>query len=259
MAATTATPSKRTAKKPAKRPATRAAVAKRPSRHTSPAERFASWLGRRIARHAKAHHESVRSRKDAAILRITHEGCQTCGGLGVITKRDKDGSFAGSKTCPAKPREVKVSKLRIHAAARAGVDKRSGLLGWRCPCGKSQKPRHHDDKTATKALRTHEQEKHGGRPMGGGLVMQLPEGVDPTNLPAPAKTASLTKTNTAAAPKTDLQWLAQNSRITPAAARKKGLCGDCGGTGALYTLDSGTQTTTVCAPCNGRGKAAKAS
>lgn len=256
MAATTAAPSKRTAKKPAKRPATRAAVAGRPSRHTSPAERLARWIARRIARHAKAHHATVRSRKDAAILRITHEGCKTCGGLGVITKRDKDGAFAGSKTCPAKPREVKVSKLKIHAAARAGVDKRSGLLGWKCPCGKSQKPKYHDDKTATKALRTHEKEKHGGRPMGGGLVLQVPEGVDPATLPAAQPKTPLTKTNTGL-PVTDLQWLGQNSRLTPAAAAKKGMCGDCGGKGALYTLAAGIQTTTVCTPCNGRGKPAK--
>lgn len=255
MAATKTTTRKRTAKKPAKRPATRAAVAKRPSRHNSPAERLAAWLARHIARHAKAHRHSVRSRKDTAILRATHAGCGTCNGTGTIFTKDKHGTFNGSKRCPAKPTVTKVSKAQVHAAARFGPDKRSGLIGWTCPCGKREKARFRDAKTATAALREHERKKHGGHSVGGAWYAQMPEGTAPQ--PTITPPAPLTKT-TATSGKTDLQWLAQNSRLSPAAAAKKGMCGDCGGKGALYNVESGVQTTTVCNSCNGRGKPAKA-
>lgn len=260
MAATKTTTRKQTTKRTTKRPATRAAVAKRPSRHNSPAERLAAWLARHIARHAKAHRQTTRSRRDAAILRATHAGCQTCGGTGTqFTKDKKTGAFNGSKPCPAKPTVTKVSRATIAITSRTGVDKRSGLIGWRCPCGKAEKPRYRDTKTATSAIRAHERKRHGGVSVGAAWYVQMPEG---STAPAPSAQptpAPLTKTTTASG-KTDLQWLAQNSRLTPTAAAKKGMCRDCGGKGALYTIDAGQRLTTVCGECNGTGKAtAKAS
>jgi hypothetical protein len=253
MAAKKPTTRKRTAKKTAKRPATRAAVAKRPSRHNNPAERLAAWLARHIARHARTHRDGVRSRRDAAILRATHAGCQTCGGTGTLfTKDKKTGAFNGSKPCPAKPTAMRVSRRQVRAAARFGPDKRSGLIGWSCPCGKRAKPQYRDAKTATAALREHEKRRHGGHTVGGAWYVQMPEGT-PTE-PTPEPTAPLTKT-TANSGKTDLQWLAQNARISPGAAAKRGLCGKCGGKGATYTVHDGQHITTVCQPCGGTGKA----
>lgn len=253
MAAKKPTTRKRTAKKAAKRPATRAAVARRPSRHNSPAERFAAWLARHIARHARAHRESVRSRRDAAILRATHAGCATCNSTGTIfTKDKKSGAFNGSKPCPAKPTTIKVNRRQVRAAARSGPDKRSGLIGWTCPCGKKEKPQFRDAKSATAALRKHEKKKHGGHTVGGAWYVQMPEGT-PAEAPTEASTPP-TKTTTDSG-KTDLQWLAQNARISQAAAAKKGLCGDCGGKGATYTVHDSQHITTVCKPCGGTGKA----
>ena len=185
---------KTTTKRTTKRPATRAAVAKKPNRHKNPAERFASWLGRHIARHAKAHRQTTRSRRDAAILRATHAGCTTCGGTGTLFKQDKKtGAFNGSKPCPAKPKVTKVSRTTIAITSRAGVDKRSGLIGWRCPCGKAEKPRYRDAKTATAAIRDHERKRHGGVSVGAAWFAQMPENAATQTNPAP-KTAPAAKT-----------------------------------------------------------------
>ncbi|MFJ8033602.1 hypothetical protein [Streptomyces sp. NPDC096032] len=108
------------------------------------------------------HGDTVRSRKDAAILRATHEGCPTCHGNGQIFTKGKGGSFTGSKPCPAKPTRQKVSRWAVYKASRFGADKNTGLVGWACPCGKKEKPRYRDAKEATKALRTHERNRHGG-------------------------------------------------------------------------------------------------
>lgn len=180
------TTTRKTTKRPAKRPATRAAVTKRPSRHKHPAERLAAWLGRHIARHAKAHRQTTRSRRDAAILRATHAGCKVCGGTGTqFTQDKKTGAFNGSKPCPAKPTVTKVSRTAVAITSRTGVDKRSGLIGWRCPCGKAEKPRYRDAKTATSAIREHERRKHGGTTVGAAWFAQMPENAATKPSPAP--------------------------------------------------------------------------
>ena len=247
MAAKSPTTRKRAAKKTTKRPTTRAAVAKRPNRNRGLAERLASWLARHAARHAKTHHQKVRSRKDAAILRATHAGCQTCHGTGTLYTKDKHGRLTGSKPCPAKPAVTKVSKTQVHAAARLGVDKRAGLIGWRCPCGKTEKPRYRDAKTATSAIRTHERQRHGGSTIGAAWYAQLPEGTPaPATTPAPVtKTTGRRETG-----KTNQQWTKQPAR-TP-----KGGCPDCKGTGAKRTAAVAQQTITACPTCNGTSKKA---
>lgn len=140
-------------------------------------------VGRAAARQQTRQRDIRRSRRDAAILRTTHAGCSKCGGAGVIYKRKKDGSYAGSKSCPAKPAVAKVSRLQVAVASRVGPDKTAGLCGWTCPCGKRQKPRYRDSKEATKALRVHEKRRHGGVSVGGAWFAQIP-----TNA-APSKTA----------------------------------------------------------------------
>ena len=248
---------KRTTKKTAARkPARRAPIARRPANRRDPLHRFAAWCGRLLAHHAARHTAAVRSRKDAAILRATHAGCAVCGGTGTIfTKDKKTGAFSGSKPCTAKPATVKVSRLKVHTAARVGVDKHSGLIGWTCPCGAKEKPRHRDAKAATAALRVHEKRKHNGTTVGGAWYAQLPEGT------APAKPITAAPPVTKAAPAggmTDAEWIKQNSRLSPAAADRKGVCWCCGGNGALYSAFGGEQTTTVCGMCHGTGKAAAA-
>ena len=252
MASTKPATRKRTARKPAQR----TQVTRRPQRGRDPLTRLATWCARLIARHAASHRTAVRSRKDAAILRATHAGCETCHGTGTIfTKDKKTGSFSGSKPCPVKPTTAKVSRLKIHAAARVGVDKHSGLIGWTCPCGSREKPRHRDAKTATAALRTHERQKHGGVSVGGAWYAQLPEGA------APAKPAVERPTVSKVAPSsgmTDAEWEKQNSPISPAAAGRRGVCWCCGGKGALYSAFGGEHITTVCGICHGNGKPATA-
>lgn len=136
-------------------------------------DRAGSWVALRAARHAKTRMAAVTSRKDAAILRITHEGCATCGGNGQLFTKGKDGSFTGSKPCPAKPKVQKVSRFRVAMAARFGPEKTSGLIGWTCPCGSKEKPRFRDAKEATKALRGHEKSKHGAKSVGGAWYAQV--------------------------------------------------------------------------------------
>jgi len=135
---------------------------------------------------ARRRAERVRTRKDAAILRATHQGCPKCHGTGTVFTKAKDGTFSGSRPCPAKPTTMTVNRARIHAQARFGVDKDSGLIGWRCPCGAKEKPRYRDAKTATSALRAHERKRHAGVSVGGAWFAQLPEGTDLTKITAPA-------------------------------------------------------------------------
>lgn len=196
-----------------------------------------------------AHKATVMSRKDAAILRMTHEGCPTCKGNGQIFTKGKDGSFTGSRPCPAKPAKAKASRVKVAFAARFSPDKRTGLVGWACPCGKKDKPRFRDAKEATKALREHEKKRHGGKSVGGAWYGQA------ANQPAaaPATGVPITKLNTGT-PMSDADWLAQNKPLSPAAAAKRNLCASCGGIGSLYSIHAGQQTTTVCPPCLGTGK-----
>jgi hypothetical protein len=193
----------------------------------------------------------VRSRKDAAILRLSHEGCPKCGGKGQIHTKGKNGEFTGSKPCPATPTKQKVSKWAVQKAARFGPDKAAGLNGWTCPCGKSAKPRYRDPKEATKALRTHERQKHGGKSVGGRYTVQ-----DVANTPQPPKQRqpmpSKVVTNSGMSGK---QWIAQNSGMDPRKAEAKGLCWMCGGNGKLHGDFGGEQTITACPECSGNGKA----
>jgi hypothetical protein len=134
------------------------------------------WMALKAAQELDARKETVMSRKDAAILRMTHEGCPTCKGNGQIFTKGKDGSFTGSKPCPAKPTKGKAGRIKVAMIARFGADRNTGLIGWTCPCGKKEKPRFRDAKEATKALRTHERQKHGGKTVGGAWYGQAPEG-----------------------------------------------------------------------------------
>jgi hypothetical protein len=54
---------------------------------------------------------------------------------------------------------------------------------------------------------------------------------------------------------TDKQWEAQNSRLGPSAAEKRGLCWACGGKRVLYTAFGGVQRIVDCTECRGTGKA----
>lgn len=155
-----------------KKLAPRKAVARTP-KGGSLIDRAGAWMALRAARHAKTRMATVTSRRDAAILRITHEGCTACGGNGQIFTKGKDGSFTGSKPCPAKPKVQKVSRLKVAIAARFGPEKTSGLIGWTCPCGSKEKPRFRDAKEATKALRSHEKTKHGAKSVGGAWYAQV--------------------------------------------------------------------------------------
>ncbi|MEU7032710.1 hypothetical protein ABZ958_03365 [Streptomyces sp. NPDC046237] len=179
-----------TARKPAARKKTTAARRK-PVKRTAGipkprtknrSEKLALWAATTMAKQAEKHTQTVMSRKDAAILRMTHEGCPRCKGNGQIFTKGKDGSFTGSKPCPAKPTKAKVSRMRVALAARFGADKNTGLVGWTCPCGTKEKPRYRDAKEATKALRTHERKKHGGKSVGGAWYGQVTE-----NAPAGAQ------------------------------------------------------------------------
>lgn len=136
-------------------------------------------LGMRVAlvaaKQMDDHKSVVMSRKDAAILRLTHEGCTTCKGNGQLFTKGKDGSFTGSKPCPAKPTKAKAGRVKVAMAARFSPDKRTGLVGWTCPCGKKEKPKFRDAREATKALRAHEKQKHGGKTVGGAWYGQAAE------------------------------------------------------------------------------------
>lgn len=244
-------------KRPAKRkPVARKQLARRP-RGGSRAQKLATWLALFIAKQAEGHRAVVRTRKDAAILRTTHAGCATCHGTGTIYTKGKDGNFTGSKPCTAKPKTMNVSKVAIARQARFGPDKTSGLIGWRCPCGKNEKPRYRDAKTASAAIKTHNRKAHGGVSVGGTWYAQLPEFAKPADQkgkPSVSKPQPVTKT----VPKsgmTDQQWEKQNKSLSPAAAERKGLCWQCAGNGVLYSAFGGEQIVTTCSECTGTGKA----
>ncbi|MBH0244342.1 hypothetical protein I3W98_18010 [Streptomyces cavourensis] len=213
-------------------------------------------LGMRMALIAAAqmdaHKSTVMSRKDAAILRMTHEGCPTCHGNGQIFTKGKDGAFTGSRPCPAKPTKAKASRVKVALAARFSPDKRTGLVGWTCPCGKREKPKFRDAKEATKALRDHEKKRHGGKSVGGAWYGQ---GVDqPATAPKPVTVGEpVTKTDTTSS-MTDEEWEAQNSPLGQKAAANRGVCFCCGGKGALYSARNSQHITTVCPICTGTGK-----
>lgn len=216
--------------------------------------RLTAWMLIRAVDHLDLHKTDVGSRKDAAILRATHEGCTTCGGNGQIFTKRKDGSFSGSKPCPATPTKTRVSKLAVFAAARFGAEKRSGLVGCTCPCGWKQKPRFRDAKEATKALRAHEKHKHGGKSVGGTWYAQVAKtapGTQPQKTPAHPP---VTKVNTSKKAMSDTAWEKQNKPPSAAKAKREGLCHGCTN-GALYSAFGGQQITAVCPFCKGTGKA----
>ena len=251
MAASTSTARKRTAarrRKPTRHPASRIKIPKGGPLHV----RVATWAVLRIGVRFADHRDVIRSRKDAAILRATHEGCPTCKGNGQIFTKGKDGTFTGSKPCPAKPTRETVSRWAINKAARS-IDKNTGLIGWSCPCGKKEKPRYRDAKEATKALRTHERAKHGGKTVGGTWYAQTTQ---PAAVPAQQKkTAAPVSKVVAKSGMSDKKWVAQNSGMDPSQAAKKGLCWMCGGDGKLHGAHGGEQLITVCTECSGTGKA----
>lgn len=232
----------------------RKAIARKP-RRGGIAQRAAITLGWFVAKQGEKHLNTVQSRKDAAILRLTHEGCPRCKGNGQIFTKGKDGSFTGSKPCPAKPTRAKAGRMKVAIAARFGPDKNSGLIGWTCPCGTKEKPRFRDAKMATQALRTHEKKKHGGKTVGGAWYAQQTEQA-PTSTQIPkqptAPPVSKVATNSG---KTDQEWEKQNGTLDPDKAQAKGLCWQCSGKGALYSSFGGEHITTVCPECAGTGKA----
>jgi hypothetical protein len=175
-----------------RRPAPRRQLARRP-RGGGFAQRMAVWLAMFIARQAEGRRATVRTRKDAAILRQTHAGCSKCHGIGTIATHDKHGKLTGSKSCTAKPSTTTVSRTAVARAARLGPDKRSGLIGWRCPCKAQERPRYRDAKTATSAIRTHEAKRHGGQTIGAAWYLQIPEAARP-------KTATPAKKSVATTP-----------------------------------------------------------
>ncbi|MFD5795618.1 hypothetical protein ACFWIO_19170 [Streptomyces diastatochromogenes] len=245
-----ATPAKRRRTSARKHPARRVKIPRSGPIHA----RLGSWLVLRVVvPMVDTHSDTVRSRKDAAILRETHKGCPTCHGNGQIFTKGKDGSFTGSKPCPAKPTTTKVSKWTVYKASRFGADRTTGLVGWSCPCGKKEKPRYRDAREATKALRTHERQKHGGKTVGGAWYAQAAN--VPTQ-PAKQQQAPQTKVVTNSG-LTDQQWVKQNKPMAPAKAITKGLCWQCAGNGKLYSAFGGQQLIVVCSECRGNGKAPK--
>lgn len=210
--------------------------------------RMGMWLALQAASQMDARKTVVMSRKDAAILRLTHEGCPTCKGNGQLFTKGKDGSFTGSKPCPAKPTKAKAGRVKVAMAARFSPDKRTGLVGWTCPCGKKEKPRFPDAKEATKALRAHEKKKH-GKSVGGAWYGQAAEVEAQPVTQAEPVTKADTHTNM-----TDAEWEAQNEPLNPATAEKRGVCFCCGGKGALYSAFGGERITAVCPICRGTGK-----
>ncbi|MFE9855558.1 hypothetical protein [Streptomyces sp. NPDC005780] len=210
--------------------------------------RMGMWLALQAASQMDARKTVVMSRKDAAILRLTHEGCTTCKGNGQLFTKGKDGSFTGSKPCPAKPTKAKAGRFKVAVAARFSPDKRTGLVGWTCPCGKKEKPKFRDAKEATKALREHEKKKH-GKSVGGAWYGQAAEAeAKPVTQAEP-----VTKTDTTSS-MTDEEWEAQNTPLGQKAAENRGVCFCCGGKGALYSARNSVHTTTVCPICLGTGK-----
>jgi Zn finger protein HypA/HybF involved in hydrogenase expression len=254
---------------PAKRqPARRSTAVKRrkPSARKHPARRVKiprsgpihARIGARMVlfavSHLDDHGDVIRSRKDAAILRATHQGCPKCKGNGQIFTKGKDGSFTGSKPCPAKPTKQKVSKWAVYKTSRFGADKNTGLVGWACPCGKKEKPRFRDAREATKALRNHEKQKHGGKSVGGAWYAQANEGAaQPGKEQQPAVSKVVTDSG-----KTDDEWIKQNKGMPVGKAIAAGKCWKCSGDGKLHAVFGDEQLLVVCPECTGTGKPAVA-
>jgi hypothetical protein len=246
-------PKKRSARRTTvRKKVTRSVTTRRPPRGKGFGQSAALGLSMLVIKLAEQHRDTLGARKDAAILRTTHKDCVKCHGTGTIATHGKDGRLTGSKSCPAKPGTMKVSRWQVAKQARFGVDKSSGLIGWNCPCGKREKARYRDAKTATAALRTHERAKHGGKSVGGTWYQQLPEGAKPAT--AVAKPAPVSKVAVNSG-KTNAQWEKQNKPVSLATAARKGVCWQCGGNGALYSAHGGEQITVVCSECTGTGKA----
>lgn len=244
------------ARKPAARrrkPVKRKSTVRKP-RATTRGQKIATWAAMKIGEASEKHGQTVMSRKDAAILRMTHEGCPRCKGNGQIFTKGKDGSFTGSKPCPAKPTRAKAGRMRVALAARFGRDKNSGLVGWTCPCGTKEKPRFRDAKEATKALRTHERKKHGGKTVGGAWYAQVAEGAAPEKSNTPAAPKKVSKV-VADSGMTDAEWIKQNKPVSQAAAKKRGICWSCTD-GVIYGAHGGEQIVAVCPACRGTGKPA---
>ncbi|WP_381801139.1 hypothetical protein [Streptomyces niveus] len=249
------------ARKPAARKKTTATRRKKPVRKSQVRKPARGGLVQRgllatalkVGEYHEQHGQTVMSRRDAAILRYTHEGCPTCKGNGQIFTKGKDGSFTGSKPCPAKPTKARAGRLRVALSARFSGAKATGLCGVTCPCGWKEKPRYRDAKAATAALRTHERKKHGGKTVGGRWYAQVAEGAQSSAAPV-KETAAVTKADTSGTTMTDAEWEKQNKPLSPKAAAAKGVCWCCGGNGALYSAFGGERITAVCPPCKGTGK-----
>jgi hypothetical protein len=156
--------------------------------------RLGTWLVLRvIVPMVDTRKDTATAREAAAIRRITHEGCPVCHGNGQVhTRNKKTGELSGSKPCPAPGTKEKASRMAVYKASRFGADKRAGLVGWSCPCGKKEKPRYQDAAAATKGLRAHERAKHGGASVGGTWYAQQTEAA----ALAPSQPAPATKPKT---------------------------------------------------------------
>ncbi|MBP2581906.1 hypothetical protein J3A78_002384 [Streptomyces sp. PvR006] len=235
-----------------RKPVKRAASIPKPRAKTR-SEKLAVWAATTMAKQAEKHTQTVTSRKDAAILRMTHEGCARCKGNGQIFTQGKDGAFTGSKPCPAKPTKTKVSRMRVAMAARFGADKNTGLVGWTCPCGTKEKPRYRDAKAATAALRTHERKKHGGKSVGGAWYGQVSTAAPDTDPAAPSPEPITRPISDSGM--TDEAWEAQNKPpLAAETAKRKGVCWCCVGEGRLFSAYGGEQLVVVCNFCRGTGK-----
>ncbi|MFI1928332.1 hypothetical protein [Streptomyces sp. NPDC020377] len=248
-------PARRTTAKPRRKPSARSHPARRvkiPKKAGPLHARLGAKLALVAVSHLDTHTDLLRSRKDAAILRATHEGCPTCKGNGQIFTKGKDGSFTGSKPCPAKPTKQRVSKWAVYKASRFGADKSTGLVGWACPCGKKEKPRYRDARMATKALRAHEKKKHGGQTVGGAWYAQT---TDAAAAQQPAQTKPVPSKVVTDSGLTDEQWIKKNKSISPGKAIAAGKCWMCAGEGKLHAAFGNQQILTICPTCTGDGKA----
>ncbi|MFD7705657.1 hypothetical protein [Streptomyces sp. NPDC059786] len=250
---------RRTAPAKRRKPAARTSARKHPARRVKLPRggKLHHQLAMRMvmvaASHYDTHQDTVRARRDMAIIKLSHQGCKKCGGKGQLHTKGKNGEFTGSKPCPAKPTKQKISKWAAYKASRFGADKNTGLMGCTCPCGWTQKPRYRDAKTATRALRAHEKQKHGGVSVGGAWTVQDGASTQTAQTTqSAAASAPVTKTNTGRA-MSNTQWLKQNKPPSAAKAKRDGLCRHCT-SGALYSISGGQQTTAVCPFCNGTGK-----
>jgi hypothetical protein len=254
-------PARRTTPAKRRKPAARTPARKHPARRVKIPKggpihaRIGAKMVLFAVSHLDTHGDTVRSRKDAAILRATHKGCPKCKGNGQIFTKGKDGSFTGSKPCPAPPTKTKASRWEVYKASRFGADKNTGLVGWACPCGKKEKPRYRDAREATKALRTHERQKHGDKSVGGAWYAQT---ADAAAVQQPAQPDPVPSKVVTDSGKTDAQWIKQNKGMPVAKAIAAGKCWKCSGDGKLHAAFGNEQLLVVCPECRGNGAAPKA-